>query len=93
MDVQLPLTEQQQKTLDYIADVFRRMKYPPTIAEIQADVGFKNPGHVFRLLFYLEKKGYITRQKGAHRGVRLTPMAEKIYFQSDVGGPPHEAAA
>ena len=70
--IKLPLTDQQQMTFKFITDFFSANEYPPNIPEIQKAMGFKNPGHVYKILHYLQKKGYIVRNKGEHRGIRLT---------------------
>ena len=73
--VRLPLTDQQQHTLQFITGFFSENSYPPNIPEIQEALGFNNPGHVYKILCYLEKKGYIRRKKGEHRSIRLTELA------------------
>ncbi len=76
--IQLPLTEQQEKTLHYIIQSIDEDGFPPTITQIQTTLGFKNPGYVHKILIYLQKKGYIIRIKGMHRGIRLTDLCEDI---------------
>ncbi len=76
--IKLPLTVQQKNTLKYIIDSINRNGYPPTIPEIQKELNYNNPGYVFKILYYLEKKGYIIRLKREHRGIRLTELSEVI---------------
>jgi SOS-response transcriptional repressor LexA len=52
--------------------------YPPTIGEIQENLGYRNPGYVHKVLSSLERKGYITRKKGEHRGIRLSELSENM---------------
>ena len=74
--IKLPLTTQQKNTLRYIVNSIDKNGYPPTIPEIQKALKYNNPGYVFKLLHYLEKKGYITKMKREHRGIRLTELGE-----------------
>ncbi len=72
------MTEGQEKTLRFLSGYMAEKSFPPTITEIQKALGFKNPGYVHKILSYLEKKGYIVRKKGEHRGVRLTELGERV---------------
>ena len=40
-----------------------------------------NVGSIAKCVSALEKKGYITRKKREHRGIRLTQEAEGKYLQ------------
>ncbi len=77
-EVRIPLSDNQKKTLQFIVDYIDRRGYPPTIPEIQEGLGYRNPGYVYKILIYLEKKGYISRRKGEHRGIRLTELSESM---------------
>ena len=77
-EIKLPLTKQQENTLYFILNFIDENGYPPTIIEIKDKLGFNNPGYVHKLLHYLEKKGYIVREKGRHRGIRLTEISETM---------------
>lgn len=76
--IYLPLTAKQEKTLKFITEFINKHNFPPTIKEIQNSLEIKNPGQVFKLLYYLEKKGYIKRNKGEHRNIRLTELSERM---------------
>jgi len=76
--IRLPLTHQQEKALIYIISTIDTKGYPPTFAEIERELGYKNPGSISRLLQGLEKKGYISRKKHIPRGIRLTALSEDI---------------
>jgi len=77
-EIRLPLTASQEKTLQFIIDYIDDKKFPPTIIEIQKEVGINNPGLVHKILLALEKKRYITRNKGMHRGIFLTDISQTI---------------
>jgi repressor LexA len=82
MCIYLPLTEQQNVTLKYIYDFMSLQNFPPTIKEIMLGAGFKNPGHVHKILFYLSKKGYITKIKNQHRSIRISELGKNFIQMS-----------
>jgi SOS-response transcriptional repressor LexA len=51
--------------------------FPPTLSEIGRHMGFGNLGSVFCILRSLEKKGYIVKPKGKHRGIELTELVKR----------------
>ena len=73
----LPLTEIQSKTFRVVSDFIREKNYPPTIPEIQRLISVDNPGQIHKIFTALEKKGYLTREKGRHRGLDLSPEAKE----------------
>ncbi|WP_052600758.1 hypothetical protein [Bacteriovorax sp. Seq25_V] len=73
-----PLSERQQETLRIIHDHICEKNYPPTIPEIQEYLKISNPGAVHKCFIALEKKGYIIRHKGMHRGLDLTQEAREL---------------
>ena len=77
-EIKLPLTVPQSDILAVIGDFLQRRHYPPTITEIQRELGISNPGTVHKALTALEKKDYITKEKNIARGIRLTPLGAEI---------------
>ena len=77
----LPLTDTQNKIFDEVCRYIRDFNYPPNIPELQDTLKISNPGTVHKNFCALEKKGYIIRVKGMHRGFRLTEEAERKYLQ------------
>jgi repressor LexA len=74
----LPLSDRQKQVLCEVLHFIRSHNYPPTIPEIQNSLQIKNPGAVHKNLSALERKGYIIRKKGQHRGLDLTPEAKEL---------------
>lgn len=72
---QQPLSPRQTETLDVIKRYIREHGLPPTIREIMAKLDVAYPRGVQRHLEALEKKGYITRDPRASRGIRLVETA------------------
>lgn len=77
----LPLSDRQQLILETISEFIVDKNYPPTIPEIQQSLNLQNPGAVHKCLTALERKGYIKRIKGMHRGMDLTEEAKRKYLQ------------
>lgn len=66
------LTRMQQKIYDYIARRVEESGYPPSIREIGEYAMLKSPSTVHFHLKALERLGYITREEGKTRAIRLT---------------------
>ena len=65
-----PLTPIQRRILEYIRDRIRK-RSPPTIREIGERFGFRSTGTVRDHLHALEKKGYLSLNRGMARGIEL----------------------
>lgn len=58
------LTEKQEKVLKAIEDFVLAHGYSPTIRQLGELLNIANPSAVFKHILSLEKKGYLTRDKG-----------------------------
>lgn len=76
--IKLPLTGPQAAILSVIGEFIQSRHYPPTIAEIQEELGIANPGTIHKALSSLEKKEYIRKAKNVARGIRLTPLGSEV---------------
>ena len=65
------LTLQQKKVLQCIKFYIKKTGFPPTRADICRELGFKSPNAAESHLRALEKKSYISIEKGASRGINL----------------------
>jgi repressor LexA len=65
-----PLTERQQKVLEFIASSIERRGYPPTLREIGEHMGIRSTNGVNDHLKALEKKGYLEREDLKSRALR-----------------------
>lgn len=65
------LTARQQQILELIRQHIEESGYPPTRAEIAAELGFKSPNAAEEHLRALARKGVIEMTSGASRGIRL----------------------
>ena len=66
------LSRAQSAVLDCIRDYINKNGYPPAVRDICAAAGLSSPSTVHSHLNRLEKAGYITRDGGRNRSIRLT---------------------
>ncbi len=71
----LKLTARQSEILNLVAKAIARVGYPPTRAEIAAELGFRSANAAEDHLQALARKGMIELTPGASRGIRLTAQA------------------
>jgi repressor LexA len=67
----IKLTARQQQVLDLIKSAIETSGFPPTRAEIAAELGFKSPNAAEEHLKALARKGAIEMIPGASRGIRV----------------------
>lgn len=65
------LTEKEQRILDYISQSIKTKGYAPTVRDIRSALGIKSTATVFSYIERLERKGYIVRESGKSRTLRL----------------------
>ena len=70
------ITSQQQRVLDCIQIYINKTGFPPTRADICKELGFKSPNSAETHLRALEKKGFISIEKGTSRGISITNNQE-----------------
>ena len=71
------ITSQQQRVLDCIQIYINKTGFPPTRANICKELGFKSPNSAETHLRALEKKGFISIESGASRGISITNNQER----------------
>lgn len=67
----IKLTARQQQVLDFIRSALEETGFPPTRAEIAAELGFRSPNAAEEHLKALARKGAIEMMPGASRGLRI----------------------
>ncbi|SOB74804.1 SOS-response transcriptional repressor, LexA [Marinobacter sp. LV10R510-11A] len=72
----MKLTERQTQVLGIIRQSIDETGYPPTRAEIAAEMGFRSANAAEEHLRALARKGAIEMVPGASRGIRLPEVAE-----------------
>ena len=71
------ITSQQQRVLDCIQIYINKTGFPPTRANICKELGFKSPNSAETHLRALEKKGFISIESGASRGISIINNQEQ----------------
>ena len=72
------LTPRQQAILEFIANAVRASGMPPSVREIAAHFRIASPKGVTDHLAALERKGYLHREPGQARNIRLTHAPDAI---------------
>ena len=74
----IPLTLKQQSLYDYLELYFKEYDYMPTIQDIiegkvkeEKVLKFRGNGNIADMLERIEKKGWIKRNRGKHRAIKL----------------------
>ncbi|MFM0320929.1 transcriptional repressor LexA [Caballeronia glebae] len=81
------LTARQQQVLELIQRAIERTGFPPTRAEIAAELGFSSANSAEEHLRALARKGVIELAAGSSRGIRLLGDASRIDRSEEV---PHQ---
>ena len=77
------ITSQQQRVLDCIQIYINKTGFPPTRADNCRELGFKSPNSAETHLRALEKKGFISIESGASRGISIINNDKNGYMNSD----------
>ncbi len=77
------LTQRQQEVLEIIQRTVRTSGFPPTRAEIAAELGFRSVNAAEDHLQALARKGVIDLMPGASRGIRLRSIPEQLGLPSE----------
>ncbi|WP_322046830.1 transcriptional repressor LexA [Paraburkholderia sp. J67] len=75
------LTARQQQVFDLVRRAIERTGFPPTRAEIAAELGFSSANSAEEHLRALARKGVIELAAGASRGIRLMPGPDDQPYQ------------
>jgi repressor LexA len=74
----IDLTSAQQRVLDWMRSRVTRGENAPTYREICMALGYRSPKAAADHVAALERKGYVTRERGKSRGIRLTGKASGV---------------
>ena len=75
--MKIPLTERQADVLDFLTQYVSHSGYPPTLREMARHLGIKGIHAVRKHLEALEKKGYLSRGRGA-RAIEITDLPQSV---------------
>ena len=65
------LTDKEQRMLDYISEVIETEGYSPSVRDISRALGIRSTSTVHLYLHKLEEKGYIIKEQGKSRTIRV----------------------
>lgn len=72
----MKLSALEQSTLDYIIETIDQQGYPPSVRDIQRALGFKSTSTVYHCLQRLDTEGYIHKEDGKSRTIRVLKMSD-----------------
>lgn len=78
MELRNKITERQKQTLEFIYNSIKYDGYPPTLADLKAKLEVVSNQAVLDILSSLENKGFITREEGAARGLKITSKGYEV---------------
>lgn len=68
------LTAKQKKVLELIYDSIKSSGFPPTLADLKEELGVSSNQAILNYLELLDKKGYIKREEGHARAIKILPL-------------------
>ena len=71
------LTERERRVYDFICETMEKNGYSPSVRDIKSALGIKSTATVHSYLERLERKGYILKEQGKSRTLRLGGEGEK----------------
>src|SRR3989344_5743602 len=74
----LQITEKQKKVLEIIYNSIIIEGFPPSLANLRESLNLASNQAVLNYLNSLEEKGFIQREEGQARGIKITPLGLKI---------------
>ena len=75
--MKIPLTKRQNEVLSFLTRHISSVGYPPTVREIARHFRIKGIGAVKYHLDALERKGYLSRKRGA-RAIEIADLPQSI---------------
>ncbi len=78
MVMQQKITEKQKNALNAIYESIKETGFPPTLADLREKLKVASNQAVLNFLENLEKKGFIKREEGQARSIRILPLGFKV---------------
>jgi repressor LexA len=72
------ITQKQKRVLEKIYNNIKSQGFPPTLANLREELNVSSNQAVLNFLKSLETKGYIKREEGQARGIKILPLGFKI---------------
>lgn len=74
----LAITPKQKKVLEIIYHCIATEGFPPSLADLREELNVSSNQSVLNFLFALEKNGYIKREEGQARSIKIMPLGLKM---------------
>ncbi len=74
---QLPLTRGEQRTFDFLSQFIEENGFPPSVREIRDALSLASTSTVHFYLSRLAEKGYVEKENGKSRSLRLVTMSSR----------------
>lgn len=87
------ITPKQKKVLDLIYDYIETSGFPPSLSDLKSALNVASNQAILNFLKVLEDKGYILREKGEARGIKILPLGYKILNKNQLVMMAGESAA
>ena len=72
--MEIALTRNQRKVLDFLKSYIKKKGFPPTLREIASHFGLRGPRAPQKTLAILERKGYLRKVPGGSRAIEIQGM-------------------
>lgn len=72
------ITSKQKNVLEMIYNNIEMSSFPPSLVELKEELGVSSNQSVLNFLKALEKKGYIKRESGQARGIKILPLGFEV---------------
>ena len=72
--MEIELTRNQRKVLDFLKSYIKKKGFPPTLREIASHFGLRGPRAPQKTLAILERKGYLRKVPGGSRAIEIQGM-------------------
>jgi len=72
------ITEKQKKVLESIYESIKDSGFPPTLADLKELLDLASNQAILNYLNSLENQGFIKREEGQARGIKITPLGLRI---------------
>jgi repressor LexA len=78
MTMQQKITEKQKNALNAIYESIKETGFPPTLADLREKLKVASNQAILNFLETLEKKGFIKREEGQARSIKILPLGFKV---------------
>ena len=81
------LTKRQAQLFNYLENFQEKKNYSPALSDMASHFGVSIPT-IHQHVDYLERKGYLVRQKGVKNSIRVLKTIRELVENSTINNPP-----